>query len=227
MTIEFTENLCQQKQTAQWSLQLPGSAATCGLRRTHLRPRLNRAVLAALILCVPRIATFPYSLGLVLSTNSYQAAESVPDGDFILPCCPTHAITGKHARICRERRGRRRPGGWWSWLTRFCAIASSCSGLSGFRLPELPVIGIPGAGLPGGDEPVGGRPGFWWDGAVSSTGELTVLADRLRRDRRRDPRAGRREYSRGRCCVGRSWRLVGWLHLVRARSSLASGSRAR
>jgi hypothetical protein len=30
---------------------------------------------------------------------------------------------------------------------------------------------------------------------VTSTGELAALVDRLRRDRRRDPRAGRREYS--------------------------------
>jgi hypothetical protein len=44
---------------------------------------------------------------------------------------------------------------------------------------------------------------------VSSTGELTLLADRLRRDRRRDPRAGRREYSRAaRELAGRCDRLL-------------------
>jgi hypothetical protein len=59
-----------------------------------------------------------------------------------------------------------------------------------------------------GDEPVGGT-GVWWDGAVSSMDELTVLVDRLRRDRRRDPRAGRQEYSQtARELAGRCERLL-------------------
>lgn len=35
----------------------------------------------------------------------------------------------------------------------------------------------------------------WWDERVGGGDELTVLVNALRRDRRRDPRAGRREYS--------------------------------
>ncbi len=68
--------------------------------------------------------------------------------------------------------------------------------------------------------------GGTWAVAVTADGSRAVSGSEDGTVRAWDLATGRQQAKRH-CCVGRSWTLVGWLHLVRARSLLASGSRAR